>query len=145
MDRDRAWRRWRNDVKYRKVRNGQYSHKRWVSFRYISYDFTYAKRNSISEVIEVEVSNFVHFRGYLDHQARLSRDNPKLCSCCSCCNPRKAGNGNSQQVLSVKEGSEVFAAALDIRDCGIRTPNFRWRRRKWKTGVRQLSDDQYGT
>ncbi len=141
MSRSRDWRRWRGDVRLAKVLANQ------CSSRYrLPYDprsdnsIYYTKKTSLTETIEVQVWTESHYRDYLRHNARLSRDNSTLCSCCWCCNPRKSGIGNSRKVLSVNEGIALMSAVDQIAH--VDTPNSNWRSRKFGTST-HLKNEYY--
>jgi len=103
--RSRSWRRWRSEVKLEKVKlhRHQLTLNQWKKY-YTDrrYNLSYSKKNSITEVIEVEVVSLSHFNDYLHLRSRQLRDNPKKCSCWYCCNPRKAYS-NSKHSLSLSE------------------------------------------
>jgi hypothetical protein len=141
--RGRAWRRWKGDLKVRYLRQTQFTLHTWGwgldSGR--GYGFTYEKKNSVTETIDVRVDTRYHYVCYLDHMAKKNRDNPKRCSCWSCCNPRNAGLGNSRQVLTAKEGSALTSAVQDIFNSDAIPRNSKWRSRKWNTAARQSFDE----
>lgn len=103
--RTRVWRRWRSDIKIKKInRRAQFNLRFWKKYYQgsSSYIFRYDKRNSITEVVEVEIQCQSHFIDYLNLNNKKLRDNPKKCSCWFCCNPRKA-HANSKKALSLSE------------------------------------------
>jgi hypothetical protein len=96
---------------------------------------TYTKKLSITETIEVSVDCPSHFGDFRRHSARMRRDNPKMCSCDSCCNPRNAGNGNSTRlVLHISEGRALIASVQDVAECEL-SINSKWRSRKYGTST----------
>lgn len=136
MGRGLAYKRWRADLKFARVRKRE--RRNWSHDRrfYLTYGmpFTYFKKNSISETIEVTVLTESHYEDYMDLRARKARDNPKVCSCCACCNPRRAANnGNSMVALPLKQGAFIAHSVHEISECDTNTPHFRWKRRKWRT------------
>jgi len=115
--RDRSWRRWRSEVKLEKVKRyrNQLSIGYWKKYyqgnRYV---FRYNKRNSITEIVEVEIKCQSHFEDYLKLNSRRLRDNPKRCSCWFCCNPRKALAGSKKSLTL----DELILRQDDINDMG---------------------------
>jgi len=122
------------------LRRRQYNLWRWGNYT-LGYKFTYTKKNSCDETIEVEVVTPYHYEVYLDHMAKKNRDNPASCSCCSCCNPRNAGLGNSREVLSPKEGSALTSAVQDIMNSDAVPRNSQWRARKWNSAAKASRDE----
>ena len=95
--RNRCWRRWRSDLKLEKVMRhpNQFNLGFWKRFyKNGRYTLRYDKRNSVDEVIQVEVQCESHFEDYMYNNSRRKRDNPKRCSCWFCCNPRRANAGS---------------------------------------------------
>ena len=130
--RNKAWRRWRNELKLKKVLR----HYRRIYVNPFAsansrchYTINYKKRNSISETITVQVLCKSHYDDYVWHRARMSRDNPTYCSCIFCGNPRRSGF-NSQYVLTLKERSIINTMSDDMDNEDIKICNFSWKAKK---------------
>lgn len=140
MERGRAWRRdqearvFKNrHVLTRRVYGGTWSWRRWT--RAGEAWFTYSRRNSQTETVEVEVHTSEQLEYYLDLMTKKLMNNPVNCGCSMCKRGRTSGYGNSQQVLTRHEGSALNAGVAEIMLAieDVQPRNFTWRSRKWRS------------
>lgn len=133
MSRNKQWRRWRAERKFDRVR-------RYMSERYhYSFEqgsqsgwtnpFDYMKKNSIDEMVIVQVRTENDFQEFVSHVSKLARDNPKICSCDHCGNIRRKGHGRSGKVWTKAERKSFFNFIETVREADVQPRNFNWRRR----------------
>lgn len=121
MSRERQWRRAQADRKLNKILSLRkigtvWWYEAWCDIKQSENKITYTRRISVDETIEILV---VTYQDFLDRErlrARKLRDNPKICSCQICCNPRSSGIYRGDRSFTLQERKWIFNSNEQIKE-----------------------------